>query len=183
MLATGSPQGQRSTRRRNAQPGALQDCRHVRIAHPMIELGGAVRGSDRCLPIDAPAQLVRPSRMVLQPNPLQRSFGPGLKFGRRGAVSAACRLSDKLRPPSSALPSALLRRHAAFPHDVGLAERCADIMRRAYPSAAIDITKSEATATSLTTIVAKAEGVRTDLPPGAPHRRIWPSSAGLTRIF
>jgi len=41
-------------------------------------------------------------------------------------------------------------------------------MRRAYPSAAIDITKSEATATSLTTIVAKAEGVRTDLPPGAP---------------
>jgi hypothetical protein len=55
-----------------------------------------------------------------------------------------------------------------IPRDVGLAERCADIMRRAYPSAAIDITKSEATATSLTTIVAKAEGIRTDLPPGAP---------------
>ena len=55
-----------------------------------------------------------------------------------------------------------------IPRNVGLAERCADIMRRAYPSAAIDITKSEATATSLTTIVAKAEGVRTDLPPGAP---------------
>jgi hypothetical protein len=54
------------------------------------------------------------------------------------------------------------------PRDVGLAERCAEIMRRAYPSAAIDITKTEATATSLTTIVAKAEGVRTDLPPGAP---------------
>jgi hypothetical protein len=56
----------------------------------------------------------------------------------------------------------------ASPRDVGLAERCADIMRRAYPSAAIDITKSEATATSLTAIVAKAEGVRTDVPPGAP---------------
>jgi hypothetical protein len=56
----------------------------------------------------------------------------------------------------------------AIPRDVGLAERCADIMRRAYPSAAIEMTKSEATATSLTTIVAKAEGVRTDLPPGAP---------------
>jgi hypothetical protein len=55
-----------------------------------------------------------------------------------------------------------------IPRNVGLAERCADIMRRAYPSAAIDITKSEATATSLTTIVAKADGVRTDLPPGAP---------------
>jgi hypothetical protein len=27
--------------------------------------------------------------------------------------------------------------------DVGLAERCADIMRRAYPSASIDITKRE----------------------------------------
>jgi hypothetical protein len=41
-------------------------------------------------------------------------------------------------------------------------------MRRAYPNAAIDITKTEATATSLTTIVAKAEGIRTDVPPGAP---------------
>jgi hypothetical protein len=55
-----------------------------------------------------------------------------------------------------------------IPRDVGLAERCADIMRRAYPSAAIEITKTGATATSLTTIVATAEGVRTDLPPGAP---------------
>jgi hypothetical protein len=52
--------------------------------------------------------------------------------------------------------------------DVGAAERCADIMRHAYPSAAIDVTKTEATATSLTTIVANAEGVRADLPPGAP---------------
>jgi hypothetical protein len=54
-----------------------------------------------------------------------------------------------------------------IPHDVGLAERCADLMRRAYPSAAIDITKTEASATSLTTIIAKAEGVRTDVPAGA----------------
>ena len=52
--------------------------------------------------------------------------------------------------------------------DLGAAERCAEFMRRAYPSAAIDITKTDATATSLTTIVAKAEGVRTDVPPGAP---------------
>jgi hypothetical protein len=56
----------------------------------------------------------------------------------------------------------------AVPRDVGVAERCADIMRRAYPSATIDITKSEATATSLTTIIAKAEGIRTDVPPAAP---------------
>jgi hypothetical protein len=54
-----------------------------------------------------------------------------------------------------------------IPRDLGLGERCADIMRRAYPSAAIDITKTETTVTSLTTIVAKAEGVRTDVPPGA----------------
>jgi len=52
--------------------------------------------------------------------------------------------------------------------DVGLAERCADIMRRAYPSATIDITKREASATSLTTIMALVEGVRTDLDPDQP---------------
>ena len=55
-----------------------------------------------------------------------------------------------------------------IPRNVGVAERCADVMRRAYPSAAIDITKTETTVTSLTTIVASAEGVRTDVPPGAP---------------
>ena len=75
------------------------------------------------------------------------------------------------RQASTSLLCAVLCSLAAacggIPRDVGLAERCADIMRRAYPSAAIDITKSEATATSLTTIVAKAEGVRTDLQPGA----------------
>ena len=59
----------------------------------------------------------------------------------------------------------------SIPHDVGLAERCGEMMRRAYPSAEIDITKSEASATSLTTIVAKAEGVRTDLPPDTPSAR------------
>ena len=46
---------------------------------------------------------------------------------------------------------------------VGLAERCADIMRRAYPSATIDITKRDASATSLTTIIASVEGTRTDV--------------------
>lgn len=52
--------------------------------------------------------------------------------------------------------------------DVGLAERCADIMQRAFPSATIDITKSEASATSLTTIIAHVEGVRSDMPAGGP---------------
>jgi hypothetical protein len=58
-----------------------------------------------------------------------------------------------------------------IPHNIGLAERCADIMRRAYPSAAIEITKTEATATSLTTIMAQVDAVRTDLPDGSPLRR------------
>jgi hypothetical protein len=44
-------------------------------------------------------------------------------------------------------------------------------MRRADAAAAIDITKSEATATSLTTVVAQVEGVRTDLPADSPAPR------------
>src|SRR5271157_6239487 len=55
-----------------------------------------------------------------------------------------------------------------IPHDVGLAGRCADIMQRAFPSATIEIGKSEASATGLTTIVARVDGVRSDLPPDAP---------------
>lgn len=55
--------------------------------------------------------------------------------------------------------------------NVGLAERCADMMQRAFPSATIDITKSEASAVSLTTIDAKAEGIRTDLPTDTPVAR------------
>lgn len=59
----------------------------------------------------------------------------------------------------------------AVPRDIGLAERCADIMRRAYSSAAIEITKTEASPTSLTTIMTRAEGVRTDMPEGGPLPR------------
>lgn len=52
--------------------------------------------------------------------------------------------------------------------DVGLAGRCADIMQRAFPSATIEIGKSEASATSLTTIEARVEGARSDMPPEGP---------------
>jgi len=55
--------------------------------------------------------------------------------------------------------------------DVGLAERCADTMLRAFPSANIEIGKSEASATGLTTIIAHVEGVRTDMPPEGPLTR------------
>jgi len=49
----------------------------------------------------------------------------------------------------------------------GMADRCAQIMTLAYPGADIDITKREASATSLTAIVAHVEGDRTNLPPNA----------------
>ena len=55
--------------------------------------------------------------------------------------------------------------------DVGLAGRCADIMQRAFPSATIEIGKSEASATGLTTIIARVKGVRSDIPPRGPLRR------------
>ena len=59
----------------------------------------------------------------------------------------------------------------SIPRDVGLGGRCADIMQRAFPSAAIEIGKSEASATSLTTIIARVEGVRSDMPPEGPLTR------------
>jgi hypothetical protein len=59
----------------------------------------------------------------------------------------------------------------SIPHDVGLAERCADIMQRAFSSATIEIGKSDVSATSLTTIVARVEGIRSDIPPEGPVRR------------
>jgi hypothetical protein len=48
--------------------------------------------------------------------------------------------------------------------DVGVAERCADFMQRAFPSAALEVAKSEASATSLTTMIARVQGVRSNLP-------------------
>lgn len=53
----------------------------------------------------------------------------------------------------------------------GMAERCAGFMEAAYPGADIDITKREAAATGLTTIVAHVEGERTNLPPNPPIPR------------
>jgi hypothetical protein len=46
----------------------------------------------------------------------------------------------------------------------GMAERCANLMREADPGADIQITNSSAAATSITTIVAHADGVRRNLP-------------------
>jgi hypothetical protein len=49
----------------------------------------------------------------------------------------------------------------------GMADRCAQLMRLAYPGADIDIKQRQAAATSLTRIVAHVAGERTNLPPGA----------------
>jgi hypothetical protein len=49
----------------------------------------------------------------------------------------------------------------------GLAERCADVMRQAYPVADIDVTERTAVAKSLTTVVARVVGERTNLPANA----------------
>jgi hypothetical protein len=53
----------------------------------------------------------------------------------------------------------------------GMADRCARIMKEAYPGGDIAITNSEAAATSLTTILAHVEGMRHDLPAGGPVPR------------
>jgi hypothetical protein len=44
-------------------------------------------------------------------------------------------------------------------------------MQRAFSSATIEIGKSDVSATSLTTIVARVEGIRSDIPPEGPLRR------------
>ena len=59
----------------------------------------------------------------------------------------------------------------AATRNVGLASRCADAMQGAFPTATIEITKSEASATSLTTIVARVEATRSDIPSEGPLTR------------
>lgn len=79
-----------------------------------------------------------------------------------------------VRQRSAVLTSILLGSILAgcsIPHDVGFAERCADIMQRAFPSATIEIGKSVASATGLTMIIARVEGVRSDILPEGPLTR------------
>jgi hypothetical protein len=55
--------------------------------------------------------------------------------------------------------------------DVGLAERCADFMQRAFPRATIEVARREAAPATMTTIIAKVEGIRSDVPPEGPAPR------------
>jgi len=55
---------------------------------------------------------------------------------------------------------------AAVPHSVALTDRCADIVKMAFPSADIDIAVEKRTSqiTGLDTVVVRVEGIRKDLP-------------------
>src|SRR5216683_7150409 len=127
----------------------------------MIEFGYAVACGDRHLPIDFSPQLSHTSRKVFQ------FARPPVHFPKSAAVAthkfAWGWVGFEIRSAAEQY-----RRHAMFQtrvgalmlaapcslaagcisHDVGLADRCADFMRRAYPSATIEITKSEATVTT-----------------------------------
>jgi hypothetical protein len=50
----------------------------------------------------------------------------------------------------------------------GLADRCADIMQAAMPFAEIDIEKRASESNSISKVIARVEGTRTDLPEGSP---------------
>jgi hypothetical protein len=53
----------------------------------------------------------------------------------------------------------------------GLADRCAEIMKVAIPSADIDIDKRTSKSPSIDTIIAQVTGIRTDMPEGSPLPR------------
>ena len=55
-----------------------------------------------------------------------------------------------------------------YHREVGVGERCADTMRTAYPTAEIEVTKSEASPDGMSGLVANVEAVRTDMTPDSP---------------
>jgi hypothetical protein len=57
------------------------------------------------------------------------------------------------------------------PDSLGLADRCADFMKRAMPFADIDIAQRTSEGAGIRTIVARVEGRRSDLPKDAPGDR------------
>jgi hypothetical protein len=57
------------------------------------------------------------------------------------------------------------------PNSVGMADRCAEIMKKAMPYADIDLGQRTSEASGVSTIVARVEGTRSDLPKDAPGDR------------
>jgi hypothetical protein len=145
----------------------------------MVEIDNSTRGCSRKLLVNLPSQSSDSTRLVVQFGPrmitqssrLHPAGGVGFKFGTLPRSIGGRRYS---RQASALVMLAFLSLEltgCGISRTVGLAERCADIMQRAYPSAALEVTKSEASATSLTTIMAQVAAVRTDLPEGAPVPR------------
>jgi hypothetical protein len=60
---------------------------------------------------------------------------------------------------------------ASVPRSVSLADRCADTMKAAFPSAEIDIGKRTSETTDSGTMIARVEGIRIDLPADGPVAR------------
>ena len=145
----------------------------------MVEIGNPARGCSRKLLVNLSSQSSDSTplvvqfgpRMIAQSSRLRRAGGVGFEFGTLPRSIGGRRYP---RQASAVVMFAFLCLEltgCGIPRGVGLAERCADIMRRANPGATLEITKSEAWATSLTTIMAQVEAVRTDLPEGAPAPR------------
>lgn len=176
---TGPAQGQSSACRVDAELPALHRCNDVAIGYSMVEIGNSTRGCSRKFLVDLSSQSSDATRLVVQfdppvitrPSRLRPSGGVGLKFGTLPQSIGGMRYSRQAPAVVVLAFLCLELTGCGIPRSVGLAERCADIMRRANPGAALEITKSEASATSLTTIMAQVEAVRTDLPEGAPAPR------------
>jgi hypothetical protein len=84
---------------------------------------------------------------------------------RKGAMIGLCEAALRRGKGAMLLSLTLfLAGGCAIRHQVSFSDRCADVMREAFPSAAIKITKGEASAASITGVTARVTGLRTDLP-------------------
>jgi hypothetical protein len=98
------------------------------------------------------------------------SLACGFDLERRAAQYRRMRRIRRVAALAAPLPWLALAACHVVPQG-GMAERCADVMKEAYPGADIDISKREAVVASLTKIVAHVEGDRTNLPSPPPVAR------------
>src|SRR5690348_182273 len=114
----------------------------------MVEIGNSTRSCSRKLLVNLPSQSSDSTRLVVQFGPrmiapsrhLRPAGGVGFKFGTLPRSIGGRRYA---RQASAVVMLAFLCLEltgCGIPRGVGLAERCADIMRRANPGAALEIT-------------------------------------------
>jgi hypothetical protein len=87
---------------------------------------------------------------------------------RRRAAAIAAVAWGGLLSGCGLMPEHFMPGHFNIPHSVSFADRCADVMKAAFPDADIAIDKSESQGTGIDTIVARVEGTRADMPEGGP---------------